>query len=230
MTTQPTWMIKGERLADYLAACKEAATTDLFYHFKRDRRLTAIFEHATIKQAIECFKIASSLLHHTFTNDLYGAPTLYDFGNSIYMSPSTMQYVAVLAKLRHHFDGLTGQRIVEVGGGYGGQARTILDLYKPACYHIVDLPEVTRLQLRYLNVHSGQPVNCFEVPRDEDYDLCIANYSLSEIKDNAAYIEQVLARSKHGYITCNTDFVTLPWAHKKLPDVTGEENNFVLVW
>lgn len=232
MTTQPTWMIKGDRLAQYLQACKEAATTDLFHHFKRDRRLTAIFEHATMEQGrlyLELIlKQTPWLLDKMLTNDLYGDPVMFKYGAAHFYSASTLQYVGVLSNLLHLFGDLSGKRIVEIGGGYGGQCRTILDLYKPACYHIIDLQEVCELQQRYLS--NAQPCSLFTEPTGLEYDLVISNYALSEIKDNAVYVQGVLARSKHGYITCNTDFVTLPWRHRKLPDVTEEENNFVLVW
>lgn len=225
-----TWMIKGTTLTEYLAACREAATTNLFYHFKRDSRLTAIFEHATMEQGKMyldlILKQTPWLLDKMLTNDLYGDPVIFNFGASHYYSASTLQYAGVLSNLLHLFGSLDGLRICEIGGGYGGQAKTILDLYKPQCYHIIDLPEVCELQRRYT-----EWVDCFtEHPTGISYDLVISNYALSEIKNNEEYVRDVLARSAHGYITCNTDFVKLPWSHRRLPDVTGEENNFILVW
>jgi len=231
MTTDSTWMIKGERLAEYLQACKEAATTDLFYHFKRDRRLTSIFEHATMEQGRAYLSLILRqtpwLLDRTLTNDLYGDPVMFKFGAAHFYSASTLQYAGVLSNLLHLFGSLDGLRIVEIGGGYGGQARTILDLYVPACYHIIDLPEVCELQGRYL---QGTIAQVHSYLLSQEYDICISNYALSEIKNNEGYMRDVLARSKHGYITCNTSFVKLPWPHRKLPDITGEENNFILVW
>lgn len=224
-------MIRGQRLSDYLTACKEAATTDLFHTFKRDKRLTAIFEHTTTTQARAYLSLILRqtpwLLDKTLTNDLYGSPTIFNFGAGHYYSPSTLQYVGVLSNLLHLFGSLDGLHIVEIGGGYGGQARTILDTHKPASYTLLDLEEPAMLQRRYL---SDNDCVRFAAGAGEEYDLVISNYALSEIKHNGDYIRDVLARSTHGYITCNTDFVTLPWPHRKLPDVTGEENNFVLVW
>lgn len=229
--SEATWMIRGQRLTDYLAACKEAATGDLFHHFKRDKRLTAIFEHTTVEQAKTCLALILKqtpwILDKAYTNDLYGDPVMYNFGAGHYYSAPTLQYAAVLSNLLHLFGPLDGLRIVEIGGGYGGQCRTILDVYKPGSYTILDLEEPALLQRRYLGV-SGCVRWC--AGTNDNYDLCISNYALSEIKDNQHYIDTVLSRCKHGYITCNTDFVKLPWEHKILPDITGEENNKILVW
>lgn len=227
MQSERNWMVKGKVLADYLQACKEADLAT----FKRDPRLTAIFEHASALQGYQYLKhikaIAPGLLERTWTNDLKGNPVMYDFGDGVYSSASTLQYIAVLANLIELCGPLDGLRIVEIGGGYGGQCRTVLDMFKPFVYHIVDLPEVCELQMNYLN-NEPRHISLKVLP-SLTYDLFISNYALSEIKDNAAYIE-LASRCKHGYITCNTDFVQLPWEHTRTEDITGEKNNYILEW
>lgn len=217
-------MITGRDLADYLQACKEADIRT----FKRDHRLNKIFEHATYRQAKEYMNIinrqTSHLLNNKFTNDDYGAPTLCTIMGRVF-SPSTLQYICVLSNLISQYGTLDNLNIVEIGGGYGGQCRTIMDVFKPACYHIIDLPEVCSLASRYC------AAECFTEPTGYDYDLCISNYALSEIKDPTEYIDKVLRRSKHGYITCNTSFVNLDFPHRKLPDIDSEAaDNYILVW
>ena len=221
------WMVKDKVLTDYLQACKEADLSN----FKRDARLKKIFEHSTVKQGVDYSGIINKANHENihnavFSNDKIGYPIT---NWELPFSPSTMQYIGVLSNLITHFGSLDNLRIVEIGGGYGGQARTILDVYKPACYHIIDLYEVTLLQSRYLKEFDC--VDCFTQPTGEEYDLVISNYALSEIKDNDEYMKQVVMKSKHGYITCNTDFVKLPFEHKRLPDIPSEaKENYILVW
>lgn len=231
MHNESTWMVKGPVLTDYLQACKEAATTDLFATFKRDPRLTAIFEHTTADQGRFYLALVLRqtpwLLEANITNDAAGAATIFGFERKYFYSPSTLQYLGVLSNLLHLFGSMDGLRICEIGGGYGGQCRTILDCCRPECYHIIDLKEVCELQRHYLHNTIAE---CFTEPTGQDYDLVISNYALSEIKYNKPYIDGVLSRSKHGYITCNTDFVSLPFAHKRLPDITGEANNHILTW
>lgn len=221
----PEWMIKGRELADYLQACKEADLSN----FKRDKRLTKVFEHCS-KEIGQAYYDELPNLHNKiniFSNDKFGCPIIYKYGIDFY-SPSTLQYIYVLHKLTQLVGSLTNIRICEIGGGYGGQACTIFDIYKPVCYHIIDLPEVCELQRRYLN---GLPVECFTEPPGQEYDLVISNYALSEIPENTQYVNEVLRKSKHGYITCNTEFVNLDWPHTRLPDIKGEaEFNYILVW
>lgn len=137
-------------------------------------------------------------------------------------------YQLHLQNIVKNFGSLDGMRICEIGGGYGGQAKAILDVYKPASYRIIDLLEVCKLQSRYL---LGTIVTPSPLLYNEDYDLVISNYALSEIPDNKLYIDEVVKRSKHGYITCNTDFVKLDFPHSRHPDIEGErETNYILVW
>ena len=138
------------------------------------------------------------------------------------------QYQTVMQKLVELFGPLDGMRICEIGGGYGGQAKAIMDKCKVGCYHIIDLPEVVKLQERFL---SSTIVECFDYATGFIYDLVISNYALSEIPDNKYYIDEVLRKSRHGYITCNTDLVKLNFPHSRLPDIPGErETNYVLWW
>jgi putative sugar O-methyltransferase len=223
------WMVKGDTLRDYLEACK---TADI-KNFKRDPRLTKIFEHASIEQGAAylslILKQTPELFKHTFTNDLYGNPYLYEYILEYgYFSPSTLQYIGVLSNLVTKFGSLDGMRIVEVGGGYGGQCRTVLDVFKPVSYTIIDLYEVVELQKKYLD---GLDVKLTSIiMKDYCYDLFISNYALSEIPNNDAYID-LARRCKHGYITCNTDMVKLDWPHDKQPDIiTERETNYILTW
>jgi len=225
--TQANWMVKGAILKEYLQACKEADMSN----FKRDIRLNQIFEHSTVEQGFSylnhVININRKLLDNVFTNDINGNPVIYNWGYGLYYSASTLQYIAVLVNLVQLCGSLDNLRIVEVGGGYGGQAKTVFDVFTPNCYHIIDLPEVTSLQYKYL--HNIEAVDCFTQPTGQEYDLFISNYALSEIPDNGHLIE-LAGRCKHGYITCNTDLVTLPWVHDRRPDITNEPNNYILSW
>ncbi len=217
------WIVKGQQLESYLQACRDAVAN--ITTFKQDERLHAIFEHCPKYIADEYYQvIPEPLLNKGWTNDFYGSPKLHNYGQKKY-STSTLQYIGVLANLINHFGSLNGLRIVEIGGGYGGQCRTIYDMFTPECYHIIDLPEVCELQKKYCQA------SCFTEPTGQQYDLVISNYALSEIVNNSLYIEQVVKKSEHGYITCNTDLVQLDFQHSRHPDIKGErETNYILVW
>lgn len=218
-------MVDGSVLSNYLQSCKDCDINT----FKRNPHLTAIWEHCRDEIAEEYLKqIALQnawLLRHKFTNDFKGNPIVKDY-ILYHGSASTIQYIGVLSNLIKWFGPLDGLRICEIGGGYGGQARTILDVYKPKCYHIIDLPEVCGLIKRYID-----EVEVFTAPTGQNYDLLISNYALSEIKDQTEYMAYCVLKSNRGYITCNTDYVKLEFPHTRLPDIKGEkESNYILIW
>lgn len=222
--TNTNWMVKGAVLNEYLDACKNADMTT----FKSDIRLNRIFEHASVMQGAAylylILKQTPELLQHRFTNDDTGGAMSYA---ALPYSPSTLQYIGVLSNLITRFGSLNGKRIVEVGGGYGGQCRTVLDVYRPDAYTLVDLSEACELQVRYL---KDANVRATSIIPDGEFDLFVSNYALSEIPNNDAYID-LARRCKHGYITCNTDMVKLDWPHERIPDIiTERETNYILVW
>ena len=226
----PEWIVKGKVMTDYLEACEVVS----LYNFKLDPRLTAIWEHCSKQIAVQYLVQASRdnpwLFSREYSNDKLGNPTMLDLSD-FKGSASTLQYIGVLSNLIREFGPLTGMNILEVGGGYGGQALTIMDIYNPGSYDMVDLPPVLNLQRRYLNnTNITNNARYFSILPMKKYDLVISNYAVSEISDNAKYIEQ-FKLCKHGYLTCNTDLVSLPFPHKKIPDVKGErDTNYILIW
>ena len=226
----PEWIVKGQLMSAYLQGCKDADMDK----FKLDNRLTAIWEHCSTSIAnqylINIKQDNPWLLDKIFTNDIKGGSKIVDFSD-FRGSPSTLQYIGVLSNLIREFGPLTGMNILEIGGGYGGQALTIMDVYNPGSYDMLDLPEVLGLQRRYLNnVLITNKTRYYSAIQYKKYDLVISNYAVSEITNNEKYIEQ-MKLCKHGYITCNTDLVNLPFEHKKIKDVKGErETNYILIW
>ena len=217
------WIVKGSTLENYLQACTDAVSN--ITTFKQDERLRPIFEHCPKEIADQYYtRIPPEMLKRGWTNDFYGTPVMHRYAQQRF-STSTLQYIGVLSNLINHFGPLDDMRIVEIGGGYGGQCRTVLDMFEPECYHIIDLPEVIKLQSKYC------AAECYTEPTGQSYDLVISNYALSEVINNKSYIDNILRKSKHGYITCNTDLVQLDWPHERIPDIEGErETNYILIW
>src|SRR5207247_1982417 len=106
----------------------------------------------------------------------------------------------VLSDLLDLFGSLDGIRIVEIGGGYGGQCAVVSAVATPASYTLVDLDPVLRLQQAYLREFRVSNVS-FAPARDLDpsagYDLVISNYAFSECMRRVQrhYLERVLLRS-----------------------------------
>lgn len=225
-----TWMVKDKVLDDYLQACIEASET--FFLFKRDQRLTKIWEHASKRTGeywLEKIKKDNPWLFNIariFDNDHIGNPERHDYDGLI-VSANTLQYIGVLSNLITRFGTLNNKRIVEIGGGYGGQALVIKTVFRKCEYSIIDLPEVRKLQNEYLQRHK-----VFIAEPGEAFGLCISNYALSEIKDplQSEYIEKYCRTSEHGYITANIEIPGIDWG-KREPDIpTERETNFIITW
>src|SRR5205807_1900385 len=84
-------------------------------------------------------------------NDRLGSPQVCEYGQHGTFSPTTLRYINVLSDLRRLFGDLDGLRVLEIGGGYGGQCFVTSVLFKPRSWTIVDLGPCRALQRAYLN-------------------------------------------------------------------------------
>lgn len=191
----------------YRNFCQLAATNpEVFAKFRRDPVLMGIMEHVSWVTAGECIEIiqrdSPSLLAHfpRFSeSETVGRPSA--------LSPTTLRYIKVLSDLSKYFGSLDGFRVAEIGGGYGGQCKIIHDVFKPAEYTLIDLPEPLALAKRVLTTFTIPNVSFLtrEELRPQNYDLVISNYALSECAPSirAEYEELVLAWAKRGYLSVN---------------------------
>jgi hypothetical protein len=218
------WLVKEIVFENYKKACSEARDD-----FKNDWRLIPIYEH-TPKVIADNYvkdirKRNPDLLEMAWTNDLVGKPFIQDIEGWT-GSNSTAMYIWHLLNMMDTFGDLNDLLIGEIGGGYGGQALTILDKFSPKKYDIYDLKEANILQQKVL----GKLTNCYSKPSKKAYDLLISNYAISELKDWDVYLPMI-KKAKHGYFTCNTDFITLDFPHERINDIEGErETNYILIW
>ncbi len=111
---------------------------------------------------------------------------------------ATRRYKRIAERLRRMFGSWKGWRVVEVGGGYGGQAKVMFDRY-PFTYSSIDLPEPLVLQHAFLATY-GYSISPVELPAD----LFISNYAISECRrrEQRKYM-RIAAQCERGYITWN---------------------------
>ena len=196
--------------------CDAASKDDaIFNNFKSNGAFTEILEHTTNNQGIgyineiekDC-KIDLNFIYKFKENDLQGNPKLETFKDPYgSISPSTIRYIKVLNDLISLFGDLTEFRIVEIGVGYGGQSKIIQDYFKIKEYNYVDLPEVLSLTKKYLKTFNYDNLNFLDFTSlpDKSYDLIIPNYAITECSQEIQdlYVEKIISKSKHGYITGN---------------------------
>lgn len=213
MVSSHGWDIPTGQIEEYLESCREFVSSDeKFEHFKRDPRYTRILEHSGYKYMGDKFygKIKEKypkLLddYEIFkVNDSKGFPEIYEW-DGLNTSVSTLRYVKTLGEIVENFGNLDGMKIVEIGGGYGGQCLTISRRYKFSDYIIYDLPDVCRLIEKYLEGSGvGQFETKCEVDPLEECDLIVSNYAFSEcVPETQDRYFEIMKRSKRGFVTIN---------------------------
>jgi hypothetical protein len=141
-------------------------------------------------------------------NDLFGGPRLYNYSKVGEISPATLRYVNILYHLENIFGNLSNKTIVEIGIGYGGQARILNEKYNIKEYNLIDLKEVNKLAEKYLNKFPKKRNYKFHNIDNISFntiDLFISNYAFSELKRELQefYLENVILKSKSGYMLYN---------------------------
>jgi hypothetical protein len=193
----------------YRTVCREAATDDAkLAVFKSIHAYRCILEHASHTVGQVCLDYITKhapellpLLPKFKENDSLGNPGVCGYANGTF-SPTTLRYIKVLAELKMLFGPLDNFSIVEVGCGYGGQAKIIQDAYPSVTHEIVDLPEAEALTLRYAR-HFG--FKCSGYSGAQPIDLFLSNYAFTELSVDLqrGHLKSIIPHCKRGYITCN---------------------------
>lgn len=196
--------------------CDLASKNQLIFNtFRSNQNYTGILEHVTMSQGSEYLEIIKrdniNLLNNINkfkTSDLVGSPNTfnYEIGD---ISPTTIRYIKVLSDLIREFGDLSNLDIVEIGCGYGGQSKIIMDVFEVKSYTLIDLPEVLELSKKYLE-SVGVDISkiyfkTMDMLETANYDLFISNYAFTECDKEVQleYFNKVISKSKYGYITAN---------------------------
>lgn len=248
--------LKTTSLSDtvaYRLVCQEAATNpEVFKSFRRHPAYTRILEHVTRTQGEAYLNKLDPwmVLHPEWfkKNDEHGDPMRFEYGDGVgLVSPTTLRYVKVATDLRNMFgSAIERAHVIEVGGGYGGQARILRALF-PVSYTILDLPEALMLAETYLKKFGidkhvmlidgerfAKPDTTIGLPGD----LFLSNYALTECSPEvmAVYIKRVALNCPRGYITGNAQEKALfeqlaPVKPRRLDeDPKTSPDNFICVW
>jgi putative sugar O-methyltransferase len=184
-------------------------------------------------------------------NDRLGKPRTFSFENIGRISPTTLRYVAVATDIRREFGFSKIDKIVEIGGGYGGQVSILNFLGVFEEYFIFDLPEVQKLIQRYVSSTGVKRIKFPDLSDSnlQEYDLVISNYAFSELprKIQDEYLEKVILRSRRGFMLMNsgkenqtgrsTGKISVEELHKLIPNLRElpevpltSPDNYLLVW
>ena len=156
-----------------------------------ERFLNRIKEHPDIYSRLSEF----------MENDRIGTPVMMDIDDKT-ISPNTLRHVQSLCDIKKYFGNLDGKVISELGVGYGATAYVVGKYYKPAAYHLIDVPEVQKFALKYLGL-LGIPAT--DTPPPEKVDLFISEFCVTEFDDEDLYkfYDKYIQNAEHVYIMSN---------------------------
>ena len=214
------WQAEDQIAVEYLEACKEAVVSDdAFANFKSNPKYKTILEHV-LKEQGQCYlNICKDMnedavwdnLDAFKENDKIGNPETHVYpGMEGQISPTTLRYMKNTFEMGFLLDGAPVGRVVEVGGGYGGLCRVLSKVCEFDEYIMIDLPEVSALQRKYIDQFPDlkDKVKCIsttEYKEIKDIDLFISNYALSEcdLKAQMDYYDKIITNAKYVYMIYN---------------------------
>jgi len=197
----------------YTEICVEAVENDeVFARFKQDTRYTAILEHVPPEHGeeyahtIQAYELDEDTINSFKENDSIGGANLVEYDEPFgRISPSTLRYIQNALDISYFYGEGELNKIVEIGGGYGGLCKTISCLCDFDEYHIYDIEPASKLQEKYLSKFGVKAVHHSVPEETKDIDLVISNYAYSELGENLQdlYYNNVIKNAKKVYMILN---------------------------
>lgn len=248
----------------YQTRISEILQDDMLYNrFKSDPIYTQMLEHVNWRQGSKYLELIQQSLpvslevwQQILQNDKIGYPRKFKYDTPFgpkAISPTTLRYfyyaLEFIKLCQTNHDNYVN--IVEIGGGYGGFCKILLDLAEyfnitVHTYISVEVLQASKLMKRYLSqINHGTCDNiCFQTAQTLDMpnqiDYVLSYYSISELPTDIRklYRNCIISNSKHGYIAWNF----LPYEH--IEDLmlghtftvepenppTGDHNNVIVKW
>ncbi len=229
---------------EYKKVCEQAVISeDVFNSFRSNGRYRRVVDHLDRQWGYSYIRMINNLLvaddicyedfmaKFTF-NDEVGRPCMFDYSPFGQWSPTTLRYIYTAFMLRKQFGELHNSTILEIGGGYGGQAAILMTQFNVKKYGIFDLNEVVGLISKYLNVHNFKQAVTYNQDQfiemeSIESDLVISDFAFSELSgiSQDLYFEKVIRHSKRGYMTLNffsDKYHIKPWGMELYKDKFAE--------
>ncbi len=205
------WLPQEEVGNCFLSECERICKNDdLFKVFKQNQIFRRVIGNDVLSKEIADI-LYSSLedrvlvdLEKYKENDKIGSPFLYEYPTGL-ISPGTLYFLNILQNLQSQFGEITNFDIVEIGGGYGGQGKILIDAgVKSYCF--IDVPQTLSLCQKYMEEFSH---NCSYYPfpdvPEKEFDLVISNWCLSEFDKEGIefYYNKIIRNCTNGFFMMN---------------------------
>lgn len=205
-----------------------------FKNFKRNPIYRIHLEHVTYRMGLdylsEIHNINSKILDNIdkfIVNDKTGNPIRFYYKSlNKKISPTTLRYLKVASDIENYF-GNKFDNIVEIGCGYGGQYIVLDKIFEIQNYTFFDLDDVNSLIKKNLEQFNVMSKYYFgnDTKKIDKIDLLISNYAFSELPKNLQikYLEEVISKSAHGYMTMNSGLDFNNFLSKKYDETMHDE-------
>lgn len=188
----------------------------LMRRFRRNFEYRMVLEHVSYRRGLDYQRrilelgiVSDDSIVQLAATDTFGDPRRYYYKKIGWISPTLLRYVSVYSEIERFIGLRNVNSIVEIGIGYGGQARVINELGGINDYKFYDLKDVQTLALTFLARTCPQFLpECLDIHNVElsTFDLVISNYAISELPIDVQkeYLEKVLKNSSHCYLIMNS--------------------------
>ena len=207
-----SWTLQDSAVIPYLNACQAAAQgSDFFKTFKNNPAYRHVLEHVSYEEGQQYLDEVEidykDKLDEIKENDALGTPVTCSYDGVGTISPTTVRYLKNTSDIVNKF-GTSFDSIVEIGGGYGGLCKVMSSFVKFENYLLIDLEECNMLSRKYLS-NFDLPTMSYQaeeiVDVEENFDLLISNYALSECnrETQMMYVERFVKKSDKFYLMHN---------------------------
>jgi len=206
----------SQRLGYEVLVTKLISSKKRMQNFRRSAGYQLILEHIDLQTGLkyadrirELNCIDEQSILKIIEKDYLGNPVKYFIDDFQKCSPTTLRYISVASEILSLGVNFDRMNLVEIGSGYGGQARVIDFIAKISSYTIYDLPSVQKLNSFFLQgngFRSNLKFGNINHLTPENFDFCISNYAFSELPYlvQQEYLEKIICNSTHGYMIMNS--------------------------
>jgi len=212
---ETTATINGSTWAkEFFDFCSQAVADEkVFKNFKQHPAFTLIVgsDARDLRFAQQCVEQITNpqiqeLLPKFGSGDQVGNPLMYELDGVGAIAPGTLYHASILNDLINRIGDVKDLDVVEIGPGYGGQAKILLDYGIKSCT-LIDVLPALNLQKKYLSLFGYDDVSFWDSNnvKDGKWDVVVSNWCLSEFNVSGIkfYVEKIISKCNSGYFWMN---------------------------
>lgn len=230
-----------ESINEYKNICLRLSNSEEFYNFKQNSyyrkmleggpKLTGEYFLDLIKRH-QLYEVFIKNLEIFFINDTIGNPDIYDFGDGINGSITSIKYAYNILNILQFIEKNKIKHLVEVGPGYGGLSIILDKLIDFEKVTFIDLEEANTFNKRYVKEFPEFEKKCSFISSEEykeakivDIDLFVGVNSFTEDKVQVQkdYYEYIISKSRFSYIVRSIATTYKIKTHKDCISLLGDE-------